>query len=361
MGRPFPTSGFGAELPLGAQGPPIGCNDPFWLEKFAFGNIDGPKETPTSSAPMCNDSGKTAEAPKKRLDVEPGWCTLLRSLRAIEDAWHFAKPLGTLGVVLLSAGCGWALLRLLLGNLFLVVIFMGFFCVVISFLAEPEGLLSFLSEEARDFLFNRRIFDFFHDDTPVTNAIRKWGPVQLLLLQDGSSEGAIAHLVQHMDPEVLHVVLCRSFFSFLPPALRMLLLPEDSASGKDDATETGKPSVEWIQDFLRKRNEIKQEKIKYPELFPLVSRTLGLQMAAPFRTRSLTFLRYLRRFALATVGSLLSLRFFHRTWPQLVDYESISEVLQRSLTTPLVSKLHLALSTLGVGSFSIFDRRESPP
>ena len=48
-------------------------------------------------------------------------------------------------------------------------------------------------------------------------------------------------------------VLCRSFFSFLPPALRMLLLPEDSASGKDDATETGKPSVEWIQDFLRKR------------------------------------------------------------------------------------------------------------
>ena len=33
----------------------------------------------------------------------------------------------------------------------------------------------------------------------------------------------------------------------------MLLLPEDSASGKDDATETGKPSVEWIQDFLRKR------------------------------------------------------------------------------------------------------------
>lgn len=35
----------------------------------------------------------------------------------------------------------------------------------------------------------RRIFDFFHDDTPVTNAIRKWGPVQLLLLQDGSSEG----------------------------------------------------------------------------------------------------------------------------------------------------------------------------
>ena len=33
----------------------------------------------------------------------------------------------------------------------------------------------------------------------------------------------------------------------------------------------------------------------------------------------------------------------------------------RSLTTPLVSKLHLALSTLGVGSFSIFDRRESPP
>ena len=36
---------------------------------------------------------------------------------------------------------------------------------------------------------NRRIFDFFHDDTPVTNAIRKWGPVQLLLLQDGSSEG----------------------------------------------------------------------------------------------------------------------------------------------------------------------------
>ena len=33
----------------------------------------------------------------------------------------------------------------------------------------------------------------------------------------------------------------------------------------------------------------------------------------------------------------------------------------RSLTTPLASKLHLALSTLGVGSFSIFDRRESPP
>lgn len=32
----------------------------------------------------------------------------------------------------------------------------------------------------------------------------------------------------------------------------------------------------------------------------------------------------------------------------------------RSLTTPLVSKLHLALSTLGVGSFSIFDRRTPP-
>ena len=47
-------------------------------------------------------------------------------------------------------------------------------------------------------------------------------------------------------------VLCRSFFSFLPPALRMLLLPEDSAR-LDEGTETGKPSVEWIQDFLRKR------------------------------------------------------------------------------------------------------------
>lgn len=310
---------------------------------------------------MCNDSGKTSEAPKKRLEVEPGWWTLLRSLRAIEDAWHFAKPLGTLGVVLLLAGCGWALLRLVLGNLFLVVIFMGFFCVVISLLAEPEGLLSFSSEEARDFLFNRRIFDFFHDDTPVTNAIRKWGPVQLLLLQDGSSKGAIAHLVQHMDPEVLHVVLCRSFFSFLPPAFRMLLLPEknpeDLATLDSDAPETGiPPSVEWIQDFLRKRNEKKKEKIKYPELFPLASRTLGLQMAAPFRAYSLTFLRYLRRLALATVGSLLSVRFFHRTWPQLVDYESISEVLQRSCT-PLVSKLHSALSTLGIGSFSIFDRR----
>ena len=44
------------------------------------------------------------DQPLRRLDVEPGWCTLLRSLRAIEDAWHFAKPLGTLGVVLLLAG-----------------------------------------------------------------------------------------------------------------------------------------------------------------------------------------------------------------------------------------------------------------
>ena len=44
------------------------------------------------------------DQPLRRLDVEPGWCPLLRSLRAIEDAWHFAKPLGTLGVVLLLAG-----------------------------------------------------------------------------------------------------------------------------------------------------------------------------------------------------------------------------------------------------------------
>ena len=44
------------------------------------------------------------DQPLRRLEVEPGWWTLLRSLRAIEDAWHFAKPLGTLGVVLLLAG-----------------------------------------------------------------------------------------------------------------------------------------------------------------------------------------------------------------------------------------------------------------
>lgn len=45
----------------------------------------------------------------------------------------------------------------------------------------------------------------------------------------------------------------------------------------------------------------------------------------------------------------------------LVSFLGRTIALCRSLATPLVSKLHLALSTLGVGSFSIFDRRESPP
>ena len=48
------------------------------------------------------------------------------------------------------------------------------------------------------------------EDTPVINAIRKWGPVQLLVAQDGKQAEPIQHLVQHLGEKNGLVVLTRN-------------------------------------------------------------------------------------------------------------------------------------------------------
>lgn len=95
------------------------CHFPLPIQKNSFGPGWGSVQKTiwswvTPRGGVCNQSSQPYQGrvrwvryhdqPLRCLDVEPGWCTLLRSLRAIEDAWHFAKPLGTLGVVLLLAG-----------------------------------------------------------------------------------------------------------------------------------------------------------------------------------------------------------------------------------------------------------------
>ena len=47
-------------------------------------------------------------------------------------------------------------------------------------------------------------------DAPVVNAIRKWGPVQLLLLQDGTRPEPIHHLIQSFGGYEDHEPIQRS-------------------------------------------------------------------------------------------------------------------------------------------------------
>eukprot|EP00439_Symbiodinium_sp_Y106_P019608 s4102_g2.t1 len=146
-------------------------------------------------------------------------------------------------------------------------------------------------EDVQDFLLNRRIFDIIHDDSPVTNAIRKWGRVQLLAMQSGSSEGGVREIVQSMGPDFVNLVLCRSFLSFFPSLLQQLMLPVVIPLGADEGVSAGKsksglarpaaawpqedgrpgaPPISWILRFLQQRNEAKMQKITEPELLPLV-------------------------------------------------------------------------------------------
>eukprot|EP00913_Durusdinium_trenchii_P007688 g7223.t1 len=236
--------------------------------------------------------------------------TVITMLRSAEARLHFGAPLGVLGLVLMLAGGVWALTRFLVNNSFIFLLLAGLMCVLVSLAADPRGLLRYVPEEMQDFLFNKRVFDILYDDTPVINAIRKWGPVQLLISQDGTSQGAIRHLVEHTEPEVLRFVLCRSFFSFLPGPLRLLLLPARSLSKEGLEESDTPPSVEWVQDFLQDRNEKKQQKIKYPELLPLVTKTMGLDFA-PFKSIGRSFFRWLSTFTF--IGGLASCLDWHVT------------------------------------------------
>lgn len=292
-------------------------------------------------------------------------------LRRVEGEFHFALPLRLLGGVLLVSGSCWAFTRFVVANSFLLVILAGLGCLALSVLADPRGLIRFLPEEAQDFLFNGRIFDILHDDTPVVNAIRKWGPVQLLLAQDGTQAEPIQHLVQNMEPEVLRLVLCRSFFSFLPGPLRLLMLPSEElssealeAKGTNDAeakettmakvakaTEMEEvPSVEWIQNFLQVRNQKKQEKIKYPELMPLVTSTLGLQLA-PFMAYGRSFFRWVQCVAFTSgIASLLSAGLMFHDTGRYALQRAASGLLQRSVVPDARwSKVAAAVSLFSAG------------
>lgn len=310
---------------------------------------------------MCIGGREQMTAPK----VTDPFAECVAVLRRVEGEFHFALPLRLLGAVLLVLGSCWAFTRFVVANSFLLVIFAGAACLVLSVLADPRGLVRFLPEEQRDFLFNGRIFDILHDDTPVVNAIRKWGPVQLLLAQDGKQAEPIQHLVQNMEPEVLRLVLCRSFFSFLPGPLRLLMLPSEQLSSetleaKGDAKETTVtkvtenveevPSVEWIQNFLQVRNQKKQEKIKYPELMPLVASTLGLQLA-PFMAYGRSFFRWVQFVALTSgIGSLLSAGLFFHDTGRYALQRAASGLLQRSVVPDARwSKVAAAVSLFSAG------------
>ncbi|CAK8987113.1 Uncharacterized protein SCF082_LOCUS839 [Durusdinium trenchii] len=246
---------------------------------------------------------KTTKTGPELVPMTPGIGEVITMLRSAEARLHFGAPLGVLGLVLMLAGGVWALTRFLVNNSFIFLLLAGLMCVLVSLAADPRGLLRYVPEEMQDFLFNKRVFDILYDDTPVINAIRKWGPVQLLISQDGTSQGAIRHLVEHTEPEVLRFVLCRSFFSFLPGPLRLLLLPARSLSKEGLEESDTPPSVEWVQDFLQDRNEKKQQKIKYPELLPLVTKTMGLDFA-PFKSIGRSFFRWLSTFTF--IGGLAS-------------------------------------------------------
>ena len=305
---------------------------------------------------MCIGQEKMAKGPEPMKEA-------VAMLRRVESEFHFASPLRLLGVVLLVMGSCWALTRFLVANSFLLLIFAGAACLVLSVIADPRGLLRFLPNELKEFLFHGRIFDILHDDAPVVNAIRKWGPVQLLLLQDGTRPEPIHHLIQNMDPDVLRLVLCRSFFSFLPGPLRLLMLPssqlEAAAKNEEDGSNL---SVEWIQDFLQHRNQKKQEKIKYPELMPLVTSTLSLQLASPITAYGRSFFRWLQVGAYATgIASFFAAGlFFHDTGRHALESVA-SSLLQRSVAPDARwTKIAAAMSLFSAGgaiAVSIFSER----
>ncbi|CAK8986961.1 Uncharacterized protein SCF082_LOCUS770 [Durusdinium trenchii] len=315
-------------LRLWIPGPPLpllALREHRWGESRAM--CSGQPETKTT---------KTTKTGPELVPMTPGIGEVITMLRSAEARLHFGAPLGVLGLVLMLAGGVWALTRFLVNNSFIFLLLAGLMCVLVSLAADPRGLLRYVPEEMQDFLFNKRVFDILYDDTPVINAIRKWGPVQLLISQDGTSQGAIRHLVEHTEPEVLRFVLCRSFFSFLPGPLRLLLLPARSLSKEGLEESDTPPSVEWVQDFLQDRNEKKQQKIKYPELLPLVTKTMGLDFA-PFKSIGRSFFRWLSTFTF--IGGLAS----------CLDSRAVQTVTGGLIRETRTSRLAAALTLCSAG------------
>ncbi|CAE7392172.1 unnamed protein product [Symbiodinium sp. KB8] len=257
---------------------------------------------------MC--AGAASSQEEKPLTPKSGEAlSSIACLRAFEAQFHFRGALAAIGGVLLLAGCFWAAVRFLTSQSYLIPILAGVVCIAISAAADPQGLLRHLPAEVQDFLLNRRIFDIIHDDSPVTNAIRKWGRVQLLAMQSGSSEGVVREIVQSMGPDFVNFILCRSFLSFFPSLLQQLMLPEAPPLGADEGVSAGKsksglartaarsdawpqedgregaPPISWILRFLQQRNEAKMQKVTEPELLPLVVPN----MLAALTERSRTF------------------------------------------------------------------------
>jgi len=305
---------------------------------------------------------------------------IIALLRSVEEKLHFRAVLATVGAVLLVAGCFWAGVRFLASNSYLLLVLAGVVCIAISAIADPQGLLRHLPNEAQDFLLNRRIFDLIHDDSPITNLIRKWGRVQLLAQQDGTSEGAVQQIVQSMDPVFVHMIMCRSFLSFLPLPLQHLMLPRAACSKNDvpkmvapdkPCADAGMhaPSTSWLVGFLQKRHQAKLQNITEPELFPLVARTVCLQTALlPFRSGAQSLLRWLKAFAVtAGTGCFISAGLLYRGWGSKVLLDALATGgLMPKLATQesanKTSRLAAAVSLLSAGgaiAFSLYCDRWS--
>eukprot|EP00440_Ansanella_granifera_P070641 gb/GFBE01076660.1/.p1 GENE.gb/GFBE01076660.1/~~gb/GFBE01076660.1/.p1 ORF type:complete len:375 (+),score=78.78 gb/GFBE01076660.1/:1-1125(+) len=223
---------------------------------------------------------------------------LVTILRSTEELLPFGVTLRAAGGALLAVGMLWAGYHFLTAHWYVLLIFAGLACLALSFVAEREGLLRYLPPDVQDLLLNKTLFDFFQDDSAVKNGVRKWGRVQMLALQDGTSEGDVKNILEDMDPELVNLVLRRNFISFLPLPLMRLLLPEASracsqgAEGGDaatcsssasssgrqpgTATNSAMPSMPWILNFLQQKTEEKNKRITEPAIEPLIKQQMGL-------------------------------------------------------------------------------------
>ena len=105
--------------------------------------------------------------------------------------------------------------------------------------------------------------------------------------------------------------------------------------------------MEWIQSFLQERNEKKQQNIKGKELLPLVTTTLGLQLAVePLKSHFASFFGWLRATACAAgLCSLVSMAVFLKADPKAL--QQLSQGLVRDAKS---SQMAAALSVVGFGA-----------
>lgn len=249
--------------------------------------------------------GARASGPVIRESASPLYAPIawLRQAQAVAP---IDVVLYAVGFLLVAYGLVMGLFRLF-WNFFpsLAFIGMGMALLTITAVCRSNGLLAHMSSTIQDFFVRTTLFDVLHDDSALTNFVRRWG--RMLLLCYEPSVGQIRHLLEGLDPAFVMAVFHKPLVYYMPQTLQRILLPDylleasrpapaDSAENAEgpntslssaDLPRIGRrlrglrgaapePLTESITQMLREKDEEKKKKLTEPEFASAALRYMAL-------------------------------------------------------------------------------------